>query len=285
MPTCARSRASAPGRRCGAERSADPSCSAKTGSLAVDVLTGQKTASTSTARQPAHRRHHATGRRGAERFWHTGGFTLACLGGGRSTRRASTPAVHVVTSALVWGAVTKPPTIAGVLGYNFVFLTLLATTAAANRIRDVLPGRASGSPSRSCSSSLLGWAGLLQLPRPDLPSPAVLPGATVLALGLQAMHLVSVFYLPHTIDEPPRRRTGRSGSGRHAPVAVLYGRLVVSAACSMPPLWSRYNEAGDARDLVGAGRRPGHGRRPRRPRRSTRPCTRRKERKASSASR
>ncbi len=163
-----------------------------------------------------------------------------------------------VTSALVWRVpMTKPPTIAGVLGYNFVFLTMVATTAAANHLRDVLPGPGLGiTLAVVLVFALLSWAGLLQLPRPDLPFTAVLPGAAVLALGLQAMHLISIFYLPHAIENS----SDTYGSMGIAVAMLLwlyfYGRLVVLAAVLNATLWERYNEAGDAPDLAGAGADP-----------------------------
>ncbi|MBL8775776.1 MAG: hypothetical protein JNK12_07590 [Acidimicrobiales bacterium] len=163
-----------------------------------------------------------------------------------------------VTSALVWRVpMTKPPTVAGVAGYNVVFLGMVATTAVANRLRDLLPG-----PGLVITLAvvlifgLLMWAGLLGLPRPNLPYTAVLPGATVLALGLQAMHLISLFWLPHAV-ESSSETYGTMGIA----VAMLlwlyfYGRLVVFAGVLNATLWERYNEAGDAPDLVGAGADP-----------------------------
>ena len=163
-----------------------------------------------------------------------------------------------VTSALVWRVpMTKPPTIAGVAGYNVVFLSLVATTAAANRLRDLLPGPGLGiTLAVVFIFGLLMWAGLLRLPRPELPYTAVLPGATVLALGLQAIHLISVFYLPHAIEN-----SSETYGSLGIAVAMLlwlyfYGRLVVYAAVLNATLWERYNDAGDAPDLVGAGADP-----------------------------
>lgn len=163
-----------------------------------------------------------------------------------------------VTSALVWRVpMTRPPTVAGVAGYNAVFLSLVATTAAANRIRDVLPGPGLGvTLGVVLLFGLLMWAGLLGLPRPDLPYTAVLPGATVLALGLQAMHLISIYYLPHTVEN-----SSETYGSLGIAVAMLlwlyfYGRLIVFAGVLNATLWERYNEAGDAPDLVGAGADP-----------------------------
>ena len=163
-----------------------------------------------------------------------------------------------VTSALVWRVpMSKPPTIAGVAGYNVVFLTMVATTAAANRLRDVLPGPGLGiTLAVVLVFALLGWAGLLQLPRPDLPFTAVLPGAAVLALGLQVMHLISIFYLPHAIENSSDTYGSLGIAVAMLLWLYLYGRLVVLAAVLNATLWERYNEAGDAPDLVGAGADP-----------------------------
>lgn len=163
-----------------------------------------------------------------------------------------------VTSALVWRVpMTKPPTVAGVAGYNVVFLSLVATTAAANRLRDLLPGPGLGiTLAVVLVFGLLMWGGLLGLPRPDLPYTAVLPGATVLALGLQAMHLISIFYLPHAVEN-----SSETYGSLGIAVAMLlwlyfYGRLIVFAGVLNATLWERYHDAGDAPDLVGAGADP-----------------------------
>lgn len=163
-----------------------------------------------------------------------------------------------VTSALVWRVpMTKPPTVAGVAGYNVVFLSLVATTAAANRLRDLLPGPGLGiTLAVVLIFGLLMWGGLLGLPRPDLPYTAVLPGATVLALGLQAMHLISIFYLPHAVEN-----SSETYGSLGIAVAMLlwlyfYGRLIVFAGVLNATLWERYHDAGDAPDLVGAGADP-----------------------------
>ncbi|MCB1004167.1 MAG: YihY/virulence factor BrkB family protein, partial [Acidimicrobiales bacterium] len=163
-----------------------------------------------------------------------------------------------VTSALVWRVpMTKPPTIAGVLGYNAAFLTMIATTAAASRLRDLTPGPGLGvTLAVVLVFGLIMWVGLHRLPRPSLPFTAVLPGAALLAVGLQLMHLVSIFYLPH-LFESSSETYGSLG----AAVAMLlwlyvFGRLVVFAGVLNATLWERYHEGGDAPDLVGAGDDP-----------------------------
>lgn len=163
-----------------------------------------------------------------------------------------------VTSALVWRVpMTKPPTIAGVAGYNVVFLTMVATTAAANRLRDLLPGPGLGvTLAVVLVFGLLMWAGLLGLPRPNLPYTAVLPGAAVLALGLQAMHLISLFWLPHAVESSSETYGTMGIAVAMLLWLYLYGRLVVFAGVLNATLWERYNEAGHAPDLVGAGADP-----------------------------
>ena len=55
--------------------------------------------------------------------------------------------------------------------------------------RDLLPGPGLGiTVAVVLLFGLLMWAGLLGLPRPNLPYTAVLPGATLLALGSAALH-------------------------------------------------------------------------------------------------
>lgn len=163
-----------------------------------------------------------------------------------------------VTSALVWRVpMTKPPTVAGVLGYNAVFFTMVITTAGASRLRDATPG-----PGLLITLAvvvifaLIMWAGLNRLPRPDLPFTAVLPGAAVLALGFQVMHLISIFYLPHMIESSSQTYGSLGISVAMLLWLYVFGRLVVFAGVLNATLWERYNEAGDAPDLVGAGADP-----------------------------
>ena len=124
----------------------------------------------------------------------------------------------------------------------------MATTAA-NRLGTCSGAPAWASPwSCSCSPCSAG-PGLLGLPRPDLPLPPCSP-APVLALGLQAMHLISLFCLPAI--ENSSGPTARSGSPCRCCCGCT-GRLVVFAGVLNATLWERYHEAGDAPDLVGAG--------------------------------
>lgn len=166
-----------------------------------------------------------------------------------------------VTSTLVWRVpMTKPPTFAGVLGYNAAFFTMVVTISMASRLRDLLPG-----PGLAITLAvvvvfaLVMWAGLHRLPRPKvLPFTAVLPGALALGLGVQVMHLISVLYLPRTISHSSETYGSLGIAAAMLLWLYLFGRLVVFAFVLNATLWERYNESdvGDAPDLVGGGADP-----------------------------
>lgn len=166
-----------------------------------------------------------------------------------------------VTSALVWRVpMTKPPTIAGVLGYNAAFFTMVLTISLASRLRDLRPGPGLGiTLAVVVVFALVMWAGLHRLPRPKvLPFTAVLPGALALGLGVQVMHLISVLYLPRTISHSSETYGSLGIAAAMLLWLYLFGRLVVFAFVLNATLWERYNESdvGDAPDLVGGGADP-----------------------------
>jgi membrane protein len=89
----------------------------------------------------------------------------------------------------------------------------------------------------------VAWFGLsLLLPHRDAPWTALLPGAAIVAVGLEGLHLVTVYYLSRKVS---------TSSDLYGPVgaaigillwAYLFGRLTVAAAVFNATLWHRRPE-------------------------------------------
>jgi len=125
--------------------------------------------------------------------------------------------------------VTRPPVIKGVLAYNGVILVFFATVAGAGRLRNAAPG-----PGLLITIASVGifvgltWLALRWLPGPDLGPRDLLPGAILLAVGLQVMHLVATLYLPGRLE----RASDTYGTMGTAIVLLLwlylFGRLMIA---------------------------------------------------------
>jgi uncharacterized BrkB/YihY/UPF0761 family membrane protein len=136
------------------------------------------------------------------------------------------------TSALAMGQpVTRPPLVRGVLVYNAGMAVLLATVSGADRVRDASPG-----PGIVVTVAavvvFLGatWLAMHWMAGPDVGGREVLPGAALVAVGLQLMHLVATLYLPAKLQ----RASQTYGTLGTAIVLLLWlylmGRLVVAGA-------------------------------------------------------
>jgi uncharacterized BrkB/YihY/UPF0761 family membrane protein len=125
--------------------------------------------------------------------------------------------------------VDKPPQLRGVLAYNAIMFALFATVGGASRLRDLTPG-----PGLVITFATivvfvaLTWLGLHWLPGPDVPPRDLLPGAIVLGVGLDIMHLVGTLYLPGRLD----RASDTYGTLGTAIVLLLwlylFGRLMIA---------------------------------------------------------
>jgi uncharacterized BrkB/YihY/UPF0761 family membrane protein len=80
------------------------------------------------------------------------------------------------------------------------------------------------------------------LPRPELPWTALIPGAVLFGLGLEVMHLVTVYWIAHLVES----KTETYGAIGFALAllfwAYLIGRLITSAAVVNESLWTRNQE-------------------------------------------
>ncbi len=80
------------------------------------------------------------------------------------------------------------------------------------------------------------------LPHADVPWSALLPGAVVFGVGLEFMHLVTVYWIAHLVES----KTETYGAIGFALVllfwAYLVGRLITTAAVVNESLWTRHQE-------------------------------------------
>ncbi len=101
------------------------------------------------------------------------------------------------------------------------------------------------------------------MPRdPDVPWTALLPGAIVFGLGLEVLHLITVYWIANQIEH----KTDTYGAIGFALALLLWayllGRLITSAAVVNETLWSRELERRRARAAARARRSPGVGHEP-----------------------
>ena len=101
---------------------------------------------------------------------------------------------------------------------------------------------------------LVSW----YMPRPaDLPWVALLPGAVFFGVGIEGLHIVTVYWIAHEVES----KTDTYGALGFALALLLWayllGRVVTSATVLNESLWSHYQER---RHLHGDAREPGaHG--------------------------
>lgn len=125
--------------------------------------------------------------------------------------------------ALVWGDPVLPKrTIRSVLGVLLVAVATMVLLVAVGRLRMASPGPGLVVTLLSGVVPVAGWVWVSsKLPHGDAPRWALVPGATLLAFGLQVVHVITVYYLSRQVE-------GRSQT---------YGALGVAMAVL---LWSYF---------------------------------------------
>jgi uncharacterized BrkB/YihY/UPF0761 family membrane protein len=146
-----------------------------------------------------------------------------------STSRTMVRAMWTSSQIAARLPVTKAPVVKGALAYNGMMLVLFATVGGAGRLRDATPG-----PGLLITIASVGifvaltWQALRWLPGPGREPRDLLPGAILLAVGLQIMHLVGTLYLPGKIE----RASDTYGTLGTAIVLLfwlyLFGRLIIA---------------------------------------------------------
>jgi len=145
-------------------------------------------------------------------------------------------------SALAWGIPSgpirrKPLAVLGCLGIiaGFLAVTVLGTairheSAGPGAIATVLIGIA---------YVWLAFLGLWVLPRPPVHWTALLPGAVAFGLGLQAIHLVNVYFISYRISTSSETYGALGVAAALLLSLFLLGRLFVLAVMLNSTLWER----------------------------------------------
>lgn len=180
---------------------------------------------------------------------------LLLVGGLWASLRAGRSFLRVLDTAhvLVWGGSDIPKrTLRSVLGLLGVIVVIVVVYAALGRVRMASPAGGLGITLLIGLVPIVGWCWAAgRLPHGDAPRWALLPGALVLAFGVQVLHLVTVYYLSRQVE-------GRSDTYGALGVAMavllwsyLVARLVLFAAILNATAWRR------AQGLPGPGPAPG----------------------------
>jgi uncharacterized BrkB/YihY/UPF0761 family membrane protein len=147
-------------------------------------------------------------------------------------------------SALAWGVPTGPPgrKPLAVLGCLGVFAAFFTVTFIGSAIRHEAPGPG------VIATVLIGIAyvwlaflGLWILPRPSVHWTAVLPGAITIGLGLQAIHLVNVYFISYRISSSSETYGALGVAAAILLSLFLIGRLFVAGVILNATLWERRN--------------------------------------------
>lgn len=134
------------------------------------------------------------------------------------------------SSAIAWNVpVTKAPLVKGVLAYNGMMLVVFATVRGAGKLREITPG-----PGLAITLATvvvftgIAWLALRWLPGPGTDWQDLLPGAAVLAVGVQVLHIVSTLYLPGRLERASETYGALGGAIVLLLWLYLMGRLIVA---------------------------------------------------------
>ena len=145
-------------------------------------------------------------------------------------------------SALAWGVPAGPlgrkPLAA--LGFLGLIAAFLSVTFAGTAVRHESPGLG------VIATVLIGigfvwlaFVGLWILPRPPVHWTAVLPGAIAIGLGLQAIHLINVYFISYRISTSSETYGALGIAAALLLSLFLIGRLFVAGVILNATLWER----------------------------------------------
>ena len=161
--------------------------------------------------------------------------------------------------SLAWGVPAgplgrKPLAVLGFLGLIAAFLTV-TFIGTAIRHESPVPGL--------IATLLIGivyvwfaFLGLWILPRPPVHWTAVLPGAVTIGLGLQAIHLVNVYFISYRISRSSETYGALGVAAALLLSLYLMGRLFVAGVILNATLWER---GGQAQQVASKGQSPDQG--------------------------
>lgn len=162
-------------------------------------------------------------------------------------------------SALAWGVPAgplgrKPLAVVGFLGLIAAFLSV---TFVGTAVRHESPGPG------VIATLLIGivyiwfaFLGLWTLPRPPVHWTAVLPGAVTIGLGLQAIHLVNVYFISYRISTSSETYGALGVAAALLLSLYLIGRLFVAGVILNATLWERGRQA---QQVASEGQSPDQG--------------------------
>jgi uncharacterized BrkB/YihY/UPF0761 family membrane protein len=145
-------------------------------------------------------------------------------------------------SALAWGVPAgpirrKPLAVLGCLGIIAVFFVVTITSTA---IRHESPGPgAIATVAIGIAYVWLAFLALWILPRPPVYWTALLPGAIAIGLGLQAIHLVNVYFISYRISTSSETYGALGVAAALLLSLFLMGRLFVFGVMLNSTLWER----------------------------------------------
>jgi uncharacterized BrkB/YihY/UPF0761 family membrane protein len=156
-----------------------------------------------------------------------------------------------IVHALIWHTrAGKPASAARSVGALVLIVTVsLALAMLVGKIRDVSSILGIVATLLFIAVPVVAWLFVSwHMPHPDdLPWTALVSGALFLGLGLEVLHVITVYWIAHLVES----KTDTYGALGFALAMLLWayllGRLVTTAAVINESLWSRYQERQQAR--------------------------------------
>ena len=155
------------------------------------------------------------------------------------------------THALIWRSpgtrVVRRPRLIGL--FLAACLAIVAATSVAAVIRDVAD--TPGLIAMLADFAVYGaawWLFTTQLPHGDAPYTALIPGALIFGAGIQALHLVTVYYLARRITSASELYGTLGVAAALLLGLFIVGRLIVVSAELNQSIRARHRSPGDNRD-------------------------------------
>jgi uncharacterized BrkB/YihY/UPF0761 family membrane protein len=145
-------------------------------------------------------------------------------------------------SALAWGVPSGPigRTPLAVLGFLGLLVAAFAITLVASAIRGVSPVAGAVATGLIVVGYVwIAYAALWVLPRRSVPWIALLPGALLIGVGLQAIHLTTVYFVSYRISSSSETYGALGVAAALLLSLYLVGRLFVAGVILNTTLWER----------------------------------------------
>jgi uncharacterized BrkB/YihY/UPF0761 family membrane protein len=147
-------------------------------------------------------------------------------------------------SALAWGVPAGPVQRAPLAVLEFLGLVVaaFAITLVASAVRDISPVAGVVATGLIVVGYVwIAYAALWVLPRPSVPWTALLPGALLIGLGLQAIHVTTVYFVSYRISSSSETYGALGVAAALLLSLYLVGRLFVAGVILNTTLWEREN--------------------------------------------